>query len=53
VTRTPNDALDRTAMSAVVSVIADSRLVPALTAVGQHGRWEVARDMTHSAGQQE
>ena len=35
----PNKALDRTAMSAVSSVIADSWPVAALMAVGQLGRW--------------
>ena len=34
----PNKALDRTAMSAVSSVIADSWPVAALMAVGQLGR---------------
>ncbi len=34
----PNQALDRTAMSAVFGVLADSRLAAALMAVGQLGR---------------
>jgi len=39
----PNKALDRTAMSAVSSVIADSWPVAALMAVGQLGRWAARR----------
>ena len=35
----PNQALDRTAMSAVFGVFADSWLAAALTAVGQLGRY--------------
>ncbi len=35
----PNKALDRTAMSTVSSIIADSWPVAALMAVGQLGRW--------------
>jgi len=34
----PNQALDRTAMSAVFGVVADSWVAAALTAVGQLGR---------------
>jgi hypothetical protein len=37
-TRMPNNALDRTAMSAGLGVFADSRLAAALMAVGRLGR---------------
>ena len=35
----PNHALDRTAMSAVLGLFAESRAVAALMAVGQLYRW--------------
>jgi hypothetical protein len=46
----PNKALDRTVMSAVSSVIADSWPVAALMAVGQLGRWAPTLPVVDSHG---
>lgn len=43
-TKGANKALDRTAMSAELGDFADSRLVAALMAVGQLGRWAALVD---------